>query len=553
MTKRTLEDPPEEQELRAIKRVRTDQHDRLSSLSDEILLHILSFLPIPSLLTCQRLSRRFHSLAGDSELWKRKYYNRWVLPRARRLRRNVDSPDSVPYSADVSRWLDHGHLAMDVQSTSWKKQYRLKHNWSTGACRVTEFEIARPPIAPVIVKLESGIVFAADATKGLRAWLMRQPESPLAECDFDAIRDKVGSPTAITAMPRENSRNIFEVVVGFENGGHALYTLNTSAKIFERSFICYGHGDGTITNLASSSGYVLTLTQTQLLTLYRIRSDIDLLDELPRMCRVTSLQASNIQDPVSLSIRKISRDIIVSIAYSFIRIGCGWSAGIQELRLNEEGETLESRVATSVDPQQTNGLWESPPGRTPGLQFTSTLGKRQLSASSHSHPPTSISYSHPYLLLSHADNTLTMYLVVSTSDHLSIKPGRRLWGHTSSVESVQVSERGKAISMSPKGNDIRIWELESVASSAPSSRKALRQDSSIRISPERPPTRLRRLDPGTSTSNNAKPRSILDLPFDSASEKPAQMRRLVGFDDEQVVVLRQLKAGDQILGCYNFT
>lgn len=33
-----------------------DRVDRLSSLSDEILLHILSFLPIPSLIVCQRYS-----------------------------------------------------------------------------------------------------------------------------------------------------------------------------------------------------------------------------------------------------------------------------------------------------------------------------------------------------------------------------------------------------------------------------------------------------------------------------------------------------------------
>lgn len=35
-------------------RATADRTDRLSSLSDELLIQILSFLPIPSLITCQR-------------------------------------------------------------------------------------------------------------------------------------------------------------------------------------------------------------------------------------------------------------------------------------------------------------------------------------------------------------------------------------------------------------------------------------------------------------------------------------------------------------------
>lgn len=50
-----LSDSPPPKRLRVAEEAR--QVDRLSSLSDEILLHILSFLPIPALLTCQRSER----------------------------------------------------------------------------------------------------------------------------------------------------------------------------------------------------------------------------------------------------------------------------------------------------------------------------------------------------------------------------------------------------------------------------------------------------------------------------------------------------------------
>lgn len=401
--------------------------------------------------------------------------------------------------------------------------------------------MAQPPIAPVIVKLESGIAFAADSTNGLRAWSMKMPEVPLADCDFDDIRDKTGSPTAITAMPYGKTSDGFAVVVGFENGGHALYLLDVLMRRFEPASICFGHGDGAIVALASAPGYVLVLTQTQLLTLHRVNPKPDNFDALvntPRMRRVTSLQASNIQAPISLSVRNVSDEIVVSIAYSFTRIGSSWSVGIQELRLNGEGETLGSRVTTSVDSQDPERLETR---RTRSRHATGARRRTQLADLSHSCPPTSISYSHPYLLLSHADNTLTMYLVVSTSDKLNIRSGRRLWGHTSSVESVQVSERGKAVSVSPKGDDIRVWELESVASAQSSSKRALKQDSSIRISPERPGSEGSSSELSTGT----------DSPMNS--EESALMSGLVGFDEEQVLVLRQQEAGSQTLGRYDFT
>ncbi|KAI5307984.1 hypothetical protein KEM55_006880, partial [Ascosphaera atra] len=63
--------------------------DRLSNLSDELILHILSYLSTSSLLECQSVSHRFHTLANDSELWKAKYYTRFVWPRTRRIRRRT--------------------------------------------------------------------------------------------------------------------------------------------------------------------------------------------------------------------------------------------------------------------------------------------------------------------------------------------------------------------------------------------------------------------------------------------------------------------------------
>ncbi|KLJ10119.1 hypothetical protein EMPG_14473 [Blastomyces silverae] len=618
MSKRRLDDdqaanaPPE-------KRVRADdprKKDLLSGLSDELILHILSFLPTQSLSICQRLSHRFHGLAGDSELWKQKYYSRWVWPRARRIRHLKDSdlasnttPRPTGYTPRPSRWIGHEHLATDLENTDWKKQYRLRHNWSKGSCRVTEVEVAQPSVPPVLVKLCKGVAFTVDAGNGLRAWSTGDTKLCLAKLSLSDMREGKGSyspPTSISVTPEDGPQGDFEVIVGFEDGSYSIYSLNCDSTRFHFRYSHPASSNGAITALASASSYLLALSQNQTVSLYRFCSSTEGKGEdreqtatSPKL--IASLKANNIFAPLSLSIRSLATEIIASIVYSFPRIGCGWSVGLQELRLNHDGENLECRLATTVDLQ-----FCASPFSPRTIKIRNNKGKKRHNIHrnsgkndsiiinpsssplypclSYTQPPTSISYSHPYLLTSHADNTLTMYLVVSTAKALTIKTGRRLWGHTSSVSGVQVSERGRAVSVSSRGGEIRIWELEDMISSSLSSpssfpsARMLRKDSSVQISAENENGNNGNENDGTSadadTGAGRRKRRLLQQPLELVSEAierrgdglglalqdvsrelalAARMKGWVGFDDERVVVLRERGLGTQLLGCYDFT
>jgi hypothetical protein len=132
-----------------------------------------------------------------------------------------------------------------------------------------------------------------------------------------------------------------------------------------------------------------------------------------------------------------------------------------------------------------------------------------------------------------------IYLVMSDTDKLDITAGRRLWGHTSSVSGAEVSGRGKAVSVSTKGNEIRVWELEDVITST-SCRKA-----SIQIRAEKPDLTAMR-------EAIARRGDGLGLALDDMQRELALTRSWVGFDDEQVVVLGE-RCRRQILLCYDFT
>lgn len=503
------------------------------------------------LILSLRVSRRFHILAADSELWKRKYYSRWILPRARRVRQltqiGVPSEPSS-YSSKVLKWLAHGRPWREGRDIDWMKEYRLQYNWSKGSCRVKELEVAQPPIPPVLVNLHNGIVFTADARNGLRAWSTKDAETVLADISFSSI-SQPRIPTTMAASPKSTSScKEFDVVVGFDEGSFAIYTLNCEIKQFIQRPVQQNAEDGEITALASCPGYLLVLSKSKMLSLYRLKLDYSL--QL-----VDSLQASNIRTPLTLSMRTVVTDVIASITYSFPRIDCGWSIGLQELRWNEQGENLGSHLATPLD-SQTLASSTNVRGATRRFGNAVSAFQRQQASFAYSfytQPPTSLSYSHPYLLAAHADNTLTMYLVMSTADRLTISPPRRLWGHTSSVSGVQVGGRGKAVSVSSRGDDIRIWELEDLISSPLMTKIPRPRERSIQLSPERAKTQR------TSISLEESPDVLLGLGTGlwlarkDVSSELTRIRGLVGFDDEQVVVLREQELGAQLINCYDFT
>ncbi|KAL4941000.1 hypothetical protein BDV06DRAFT_10039 [Aspergillus oleicola] len=546
------------------KRSRTNEAgnktDRLSSLSNEILLHILSFLPIPALLTCQRLSHRFHALAGDSELWKRQYYSKWVRPRARRLaisRRFFLPQSKFEYSPRVSTWLDHGNLDRNYRVTHWKRQYQLRHNWSKGTCRMTQVELPQPPRPPMLVTLCAGYVFTADSHEGLRVWLMESPETCKAALSFaDPESHTSHAPTALTATCGSEENSI-EVAVGFDDGVFSVYRLDTKNIRLELRFSRTRSAHGAITAMAASYPYLMAVSKHRMLSLYKLPLRPDNPSWGDEAHLIASLRADSILSPMSLSVRLAGSGIIASIVYSFLHLGCGWSLGIQELHFDNAGQQTKSRLTTTVDTQYGMHLHRLPGSSTEQDSTTEfeppgpPSATPTLPAILHQDPPTSVSYSHPYLLTSHADNTLTVYLVVSTPSSLFVKGGQRLFGHTSSVSAVQVSDRGKAASVSLHGDEIRIWELESLVSSF-GSQKLPQADNSIKVKPEN--QRDPRAHEGLGLLSGV-PRQISIQDQSSSADLPhrvAAARGCIGFDDERLLLFREKEHGSQLLEFYDF-
>jgi hypothetical protein len=461
-------------------------------------------------------------------------------------------PAKTDYSPKVATWFDHGHLA---QEGNWKRQYRLRHNWSKGLCRFTEVEFPQPACSPALVRFCAGVVFTADSAHGLRAWSARDSACCLASVSFS--RPSETSSATPTALAVSHIQDKIEISIGLENGDLIRFVFNLQTSKLERqsSHVCCN--DAAITAIALSSPYIMVVSQHKDLTVYNLQRDshgTGNATETSKLRQLASLKAENIVAPMTLSLRASPFEIVATIVYSFFHIGCGWSLGIQELRLGQDGQQLDSRLATTVDSQYGLRPLHSRKRRFSAAESVEDQLPIGLGAPfiRHQQPPTSMSYSHPYLLTSHADNTLTMYLVVSTSDSLFVQGGRRLWGHTSSVSAVQVTNRGKAVSVSSRGDDIRIWELETAISSL-GSRKAFKEENSVQLSPGN--KQDLKSEPESESDPESEPESGL-VPTTSSHNLGnvlSHMPGCVGFDDERVLLLRERSLGTQLLECYDFT
>lgn len=429
-----------------------------------------------------------------------------------------------------------------------------------------EIHVADEPSDPeLVVRLWDGMVVTADQNSGLRMWEL-SARSLVTSCSLD------GTPTCLAIDEGNADEDLMHLAVGLTNGAFGIYRFDKRERRLQR---IYGHvpsSNGALSAIAYSYPYLLTTTASQLLSLYTcaplpantepgtgkdVLTGQDLAqvaDAVPAVTEpqkistprlLASLKSHTAWPPLSIAIRPSSKRIIASIAYALPTYLNGWSVGLQELHLTPSGEIANSRLASALEQGfqpllSTSALSPSnSPSSASSFSPQATPPPTGLTPPRRESRPTSLSYTHPYLLASHPDNTLTLYLVTSSATSLSIAPGTKLWGHTSSVSGAQVGGRGKAVSVSTRGNELRVWELEGGVSSAAQRRRLGAGEMSVMVRPENGLTSIggdRNREGGGTEEDGEGTRS-----------------GWVSFDDEVVVVLNESGKGAQDLVVYDFT
>ncbi|KAI0448552.1 hypothetical protein F5B21DRAFT_104521 [Xylaria acuta] len=577
--------------------------DLLSPLSDELLVRILSFLPLHDLLNLAPVSDRFYHLSGDSQIWKRLYYSRFVLPRALRLpgfRSGSARDGKLHYSSRRTIWADGrkgGWADMrsgerdERESRDWKSQYKLRHNWARGKCAVEELQLADESGSSeagkspnMLVKVLEGIAVTADPGTGLRAWDLKTKRL-VAQTRLDE-NDSCALPSCMALDGQSLQRKPLDIALGFTDGSFGTWRLHIEQRHIVRTYRHEASSNGEIISVAFLHPYLLTAAKSILISLYAfdsppppplirldhgeaaepdsgkergsksetlLGSDGEELVEhdaskkdvsselsggkkeksktqLSAPYLLTSLKSHTSRAPLALSLRETISSTVASIAYSFATIR-GWSLGIQELhirpvktRLKSQPEITTTQLAYTLPINRTSRHVPSPPSSPARQSRSNVTNTEENYLEVRPDGPISLSYTHPYLLATMPDNTLILHLCTSSSSSLSISPGIRLWGHTSGISDAEITARGKAVSVSSRGEEIRVWELEGRTNGR-----------SIEVRPTAK----------TASGDATIPEHVNDQWDDR--------RNWVGFDDEMVIVLKESSEGRESLLVYDFT
>jgi hypothetical protein len=439
----------------------------------------------------------------------------------------------------------------------------------------------------MLVKVVEGLAVTVDRASGLRAWDLKTREvlaqTSLGEDDVEEEDTESAQPSCIAIDDRSLDQGTLDVAVGFVDGSFGVWALDTRARTISRRYRHEKSSNGELIGMAFSHPYLLTATRAVLISLYtfdvpptatldredehevlgapppqglssKLKSALkEYVDEdaaatdwarLPAPYLMTSLKSYSSSPPLALSIRKTAGATVASIAYTFFARH-GWSIGIQDLHITPDKASKSAPVITTRL-AYTTPTAISTPGHALGAGAPGGVDPHPAPAQQHPPPPpsspsspqrqqqyaqgpTTLCYSHPYLLATLPDNTLILHLCTSTAAALSISPGIRLWGHTSGISDAEITARGKAVSVSSRGDEMRVWELEGRPSGVRSRSVEVRAAAAEAAAAASPP------------------------PPHGGDDDWEERRNWVGFDDEMVIVLKEARGGRESLLVYDFT
>ncbi|EGR49945.1 uncharacterized protein TRIREDRAFT_26994, partial [Trichoderma reesei QM6a] len=556
---------------------RTPSYDLARHVSDEVLLRIFSYVDEHTLLAASAASRQLYRIASDPQLWRVHYYHRFILPRAARIpglkleaEANGQGEPQASAGANAAQGAAAGSSSSSLSDSGsgrlaptsaahadaradaepaepfkpadpadksghptdyvdWKQQYRLRHNWARGLCEVRQVEVnpINCSLTPVqerrtLVKVVHGIAVTVDLQAGLRAWDLRTQLS-IAQTTTETHDGIHLVPTALSLDGQKFEAGILDIMLGFNDGTFGIWRLTISqgklAVLYrqDKSYV------GRLTSVAYSYPYALTAAELGFISLYTFDSPNPEPDaDLSHPHVLSSLKSDYSRQPLVLSLRRLKDSAVASIAYSFDTVS-GWAIGIQNFDIRPSGcskpDVITSRVAYTL-PADTRGL-AAPAHYRPKCPTCANFPDSYLDDDEGG--PAKLCYSHPYLLATMPDNTLVLFVVTATEKSFAISNPTRLYGHTSGIADADVTPEGRAVSVSERGDEIRVWDLEGG-----------RRDVSVEVRPR----------PGRESD---------DVEGEPASTEAEQRRNWVGTDDQRVTVLSETLDGRESLVTYDFT
>ncbi|EPY53501.1 F-box protein Pof12 [Schizosaccharomyces cryophilus OY26] len=374
--------------------------------SHETLLHIFESLSSRDIVALERVSKSWKSIAQNSSVWHNLFLSEFGKNRIRRRAR------------------------ISKARKNWKNEFKSESNWNSGNCKKEVFSLSKnqnicltkEPADEAKFKvalLHEGRVYTCN-TKMLYEWSFN--ENKMTCLNTISFPEEYKSNSPITMCV--DGDNFY---IALETGA-VLHTKLTQNGFSDLNSIL--HIDSPLKSLSVRHNLLCGLTKDKSLCMFKNKSLSSISFQL-----LGKFSVSGVKDPISIHIElDLSRSrkiLIVQLAYSEYVIAHGWTIGLQEFWITDS-TIVKNRV-----------------------------GQRQVSDIVFSSQPASGVYQQgPYVLSSHADNTLMLHYISSGLDSSRIQWGIQLRGHVCGVEKSKLFECGKIISVSRNCTEICLWDLQ---------------------------------------------------------------------------------------------
>ncbi|EPX71361.1 F-box protein Pof12 [Schizosaccharomyces octosporus yFS286] len=370
--------------------------------SHETLLHIFESLSSRDMVALERVSKSWKSIAQTSSVWHNLFLSEFGKNRIRRRAR------------------------INRIRKNWKNEFKSESNWDSGTCKKEVFSLFKNKNTADtdkskldITVIHKGRLYTCSTTT-LYEWSLHDNKMTCLSALPFPEKYRVDSPTAMCV----DGNNFY---IALESGA-VLQTKLTQDGF--NSFNSVLYIDNTIISLSVRHNLLCGLTKDESLYIFKVKN-------LSAACfqSLGKFSVSGVKVPISIHIESdlaYSQKVpIVRLTYSEYMIAHGWTIGSQEFWISDS-KIIKNRV-----------------------------GQRQSSDIAFSSQPASSIYQQgPYVLSSHADNTLMLHYISSSLDSTHIQWGVQLRGHVCGVEKSKLFDCGRVVSVSKNCTEICLWDLQ---------------------------------------------------------------------------------------------
>ncbi|KDQ10137.1 hypothetical protein BOTBODRAFT_36569 [Botryobasidium botryosum FD-172 SS1] len=455
------------------------------NLSDELVLHIFSYLPFVDLCVSQSVNHHWARLATDNQLWKALFLSDSPLPRLRGSKGYPFSPSRYAESRNIKPLPSRSIASLQEKglnhSRDWKWMYRIRSNWEKGRCRVEAVDsgnveveagagasahripLPHPTVTEVPTVYLAGDLVIASSLHEIRVYSSLRPTAPRVIQPALLANESISTLSIDQSSHSTSTHPIPVRFASFSSSGsfHVFSITRDHTNISDSHQLTHSRTPNRRTPIMHAAYHhplLVTLSATFQLSIYTLPpSSLSGTPQSPTLKHtVTSFTSF---PPASLTLTRTlsaASPYKLTIAYTAPVYPAHWSAAVAEISMGPDGGILSSRNISAV----TMGWGMGAPMDEDDVEAVEEMERAKEQWGRKLRDVVCTESDGKWVVLAGGDNTLQVYRLQRRGSNADprLMYQRVMLGHTASIAALKVAD-GRCVSAGRDGC-VWVWDLE---------------------------------------------------------------------------------------------